>query len=92
MLFAIIGRDGPAGQEKRKLFREEHLEGIEALEREGRIVLAGPFADRSGSLIVLEAESQEAAEVIAAGDPYVREGVFESHEVRPFTKVFPKEA
>ncbi len=46
----------------------------------------------NGSLIVLEAESQEAAEVIAAGDPYVREEVFESHEVRPFTKVFPKEA
>ncbi len=90
MLFAIIGRDGPAGQEKRKLFREEHLEGIEALEREGRIVLAGPFADKSGSLIVFEAESQEAAKAIAAGDPYVREGVFESYEVRPFKQVFPK--
>ncbi|MFQ5585553.1 MAG: YciI family protein [Thermodesulfobacteriota bacterium] len=90
MLFAMIWRDGPEGKEKRRLYREGHIERLEKLEREGRLVLAGPFADGSGSLIVFEADSAEDATAFAAGDPYVREGVFESHEVRPFKQVFPK--
>jgi uncharacterized protein YciI len=90
MLFAIIGRDGPEGQEKRKLYRDEHIERLEQLERAGRIVLAGPFRDHSGSLIVIEADSLEAAEAFAGGDPYVTKGVFESYEVRPFKQVFPR--
>jgi len=89
MLFVVIGRDGPQGQERRKLFRDEHLARLQQLEREGRVVLAGPFADKSGSLIVFEAATIEEAEAFAAGDPYVREGVFEAHEVRPFKQVFP---
>ncbi len=90
MQFAIIGRDGPEGQVKRKLCREEHLKGIEKLDAEGKLILAGPFGDQSGSLIVFEADSLEAAKAIAAEDPYVKEGVFESYEVRPFKRVFPK--
>ena len=90
MLFAIIGRDGPEGQAKRKLCREEHLKRIEKLDAEKKLVLAGPFGDQSGSLIVFETDSLEAAAAFAAEDPYVKEGVFESYEVRPFKRVFPK--
>lgn len=90
MLFVIIGHDGPGGQEGRKLHRAEHLKRLEALEREGKLVLAGPFTDRSGSLIVIEAESREEVEAFMEGDPYVREGVFSHYEVRPFLKVFPR--
>ena len=90
MLFVIIGRDGPEGQEKRKLYRDEHIERLEKLEGEGKIILAGPFGDQSGSLIVFEADSLEEAEAFAGGDPYVTKGVFESHEVRPFKQVFPR--
>lgn len=90
MLFVIIGRDGPEGQEKRKLYRDEHIERLEKLEGEGKIILAGPFGDQSGSLIVFEADSLEEAEAFASGDPYVTKGVFESHEVRPFKQVFPR--
>ena len=90
MLFAIIGKDGPEGQEKRKLYRDGHIERLEKLEREGKVILAGPFGDQSGSLIVFEADSLEEAKAFAAGDPYVKKGVFESHEVRPFKQVFPR--
>lgn len=90
MLFVIIGRDGPEGQEKRKLYRDKHIERLEKLEGEGKIILAGPFGDQSGSLIVFEADSLEEAEAFASGDPYVTKGVFESHEVRPFKQVFPR--
>ncbi len=90
MLFAIIGRDGPEGQEKRKLYRDEHIDRLEKLAREGKVILAGPFGDQSGSLIVFEADSLQEAKAFASGDPYVTKGVFESHEVRPFKQVFPR--
>jgi hypothetical protein len=43
----------------------------------------------SGSVIVAEFPSLEEARAWIAADPYVTEGVFESHEVRPFVKVLP---
>ena len=54
----------------------------------GRVKLAGPFLDKSGSLIVLEADSLAEAWALVARDPYVTEGVFNRVEVKPFTAVF----
>lgn len=90
MKFVIIGIDGAGGQEKRKNLRPAHLERLKQLDRQGKLVLAGPFADRSGSLIIMEAESEQEARDFIQGDPYVEEGVFEKVEIRPFTQVFPE--
>lgn len=92
MLFAIIGTDGPRGQALRPSLRAAHLARLEAVEREGRLVLAGPFGDGSGSLIVLAAESLDAARAFAEADPYVTGGVFQAIDVRPFMKVLPRPA
>lgn len=93
-LYAIIGRDGPRGLELRKRHRDAHLAGLEPLSAAGRIRHAGPLRDADGnpcgSLVVFEAESLAAARAQAAADPYVVEGVFESHEVFETVKVFPK--
>ncbi len=56
----------------------------------GKIVLAGPFTDGSGSLIVVDAESREAVWQVLARDPYVVHGVFNRVEVKPFMQVFPR--
>ena len=53
------------------------------------IVLAGPFTDGSGSLIVVDAESREEVWAMVARDPYVVHGVFNRVEVLPFKQVFP---
>lgn len=90
MLFAIIGTDGPRGQALRPSLRAAHLARLEALEREGRLVLAGPFGDGSGSLIVLAAESLDDARTFAEADPYVTGGVFQAIDIRPFMKVLPR--
>jgi uncharacterized protein len=90
MKFVIIGIDGPQAREKRTKLRPAHLERLNQLDRQGKLVLAGPFADRSGSLIIIEAESEEEARNIIRQDPYVEEGVFEKIEIRPFTQVFPE--
>jgi hypothetical protein len=89
MLFVIIGHDGPDGAAKRPSVRPAHLAHLEPLAAAGRVKLAGPFLDKSGSLIVVEAESLAEVWGLVARDPYVTEGVFNRVEVKPFTAVFP---
>lgn len=99
MLYVILGHDAPGALETRRRVRARHLERISALSDAGRVALAGPCpavdsadpggAGFTGSLIVAEFESLEAARAWIAGDPYVTEGVFESFEVRPFVRVLP---
>ena len=57
MKFVILGFDGPDGEAKRKIYRPEHLAKMEPLDAQGRVVLAGPLTDKTGSLIVIEADS-----------------------------------
>lgn len=90
MKFVILGFDGPDGEAKRKIHRPAHLANMEPLDRQGRVVLAGPLTDKTGSLIVIEADSFEEAERFAKEDPYTVNGVFKRVEVHPFTQVFPK--
>ena len=90
MKFVILGFDGPDGEAKRKIYRPAHLAKMEPLDAQGRVVLAGPLTDKTGSLIVIEADSLEDAQRFAREDPYTVHGVFERVEVHPFTQIFPK--
>jgi len=89
MKFVILGFDGPDGQAKRKIHRAAHLENLALLDRQGRVVLAGPLTDQSGSLIIIEADSLEEAKQFAQNDPYTVHGIFERIEVHPFMQVLP---
>lgn len=99
MLYAIIGEDIANSIEKRLAVRPAHLQRIQALQEQGRLILAGPHpaidspdpgpAGFSGSLIVAEFESLEAARTWAEADPYATSGVFAKLTVKPFRKVFP---
>jgi hypothetical protein len=89
VLFVIIGRDSPEAKTLRPELRPAHLEHLGDLNRQGRILLAGPLTDGAGSLIVLDAPSEDDARAIAGSDPYTVGGVFESVEVHPFKQVLP---
>ncbi len=99
MLYAIIARDVANSLEKRLAARPAHLERLNALKTQGRLILAGPHpaidtndpgeAGFTGSLIVAEFTSLEDAEAWAADDPYQHAGVYASVTVKPFKKVFP---
>ena len=52
--------------------------------------LAGPFTDGTGSLIVIDMDSEAEAIAFANSDPYVTSGVFARVEVKPFRQVFPE--
>jgi uncharacterized protein len=90
MLFVIIGHDGPEGARLRPQVRQAHLDNLRPLVDRGKVVLAGPFTDGSGSLIVIDAEDEAQARAFANSDPYVTRGVFEKVEVKPFRRVFPE--
>jgi uncharacterized protein YciI len=99
MLYAIFGNDVPDSLERRKGVRPAHLARLQALQDEGRLLLAGPFpavdaidpglAGFTGTLVVADFATLEAAEAWADADPYVAAGVFTQIAVRPFKKVFP---
>lgn len=89
-LFALLGWDGPRGQELRKVHRAAHLERLAALDAEKRVVAAGPLTDGAGSLLLIDFEDQAAAERWMQDDVYAREGIFARVEVHPYTLVFPK--
>jgi uncharacterized protein len=77
----------PDGAAARAPFRAEHLERIARLKREGTVIEAGAYLDVSSSIILLRADSEDAALAVARQDPYVREGVWVELRVRPFGRV-----
>ena len=99
MLYAIISQDRADSLNDRLNARPTHLARLEALRDAGRLVLAGPHpaidspdpgpAGFSGSLVVAEFDSLEAAQGWADDDPYVAAGVYASVTVKPFRKVLP---
>lgn len=100
MLYLIQGEDAPDSLPKRLISRPAHLARLHELQKEGRLLLAGPCpaidsidpgpAGFSGSLIVAEFASLGAAEEWANADPYVLSGVYTKITVKPFRKIFPE--
>jgi hypothetical protein len=90
VIFVIVGHDGSDGQEKRKLHRQAHLDRMTPLDKAGKVLLAGPFTDKAGSLIVLDMPSLEDVRAFMEADPYVTQGVFARYEIHPFLQVFPQ--
>ena len=74
MLFVIIGHDGPNGAALRPKIRPAHLENLRPLVNAGKVVIAGPFTDGSGSLIFADFENEGAAKAFADIDPYTSNG------------------
>jgi uncharacterized protein YciI len=99
MFYAIISEDIENSLPLRLEARPAHLERLQQLKREGRLLLAGPHpaidsdepgaAGFSGSLVIAEFPSLEEAESWAAADPYMAAGVYEHVTVKPFKKVLP---
>lgn len=99
MLYTIIAEDVNNSLEKRLAARPAHLERLNTLLDQGRLILAGPHpaidsedpgqAGFSGSLVVAEFDDIEAAQSWANEDPYMHAGVYDKVTVKPFKKVFP---
>jgi uncharacterized protein YciI len=99
MWYVIISRDHADALPRRLQARPDHLARLEALQQEGRLLLAGPMpaidsedpgpAGFHGSLVVAAFDSLEQARAWADADPYVAANVYSRVEVHPFRKVLP---
>lgn len=99
MLYMIYAQDTEDSLQKRLENRPAHLARLQALQAEGRLLLAGPLpaidsvdpgsAGFSGSLIVAEFESLQAATEWANQDPFVATGIYDTVSVKPFRKTLP---
>jgi uncharacterized protein len=91
MLYAIIWEDVQDSLELRKAARPLHLERMNELIAEGRLIDAedpGP-AGYTGSVIIAEFASLAAAEQWINEDPYAKAGIFRKLSVKPFMQVVP---
>jgi uncharacterized protein len=78
--------------EKRAPFRAEHLAYAQQAHKAGSLLMAGALADPDdGAVLVFKGENPTIAEHFAKNDPYVREGVVESWEIRPWNVVIGNE-
>ncbi len=58
--------------------RPAHRSYARTIEANGKLIIAGPFADDSGALLVYRAQSKDEAMALVLEDPYHAEGVFET--------------
>ncbi len=99
MWYAIISQDVENSLEKRLSVRPAHIDRLQALKAEGRLLIAGPHpaidsedpgsAGFTGSLVVAEFDSLVDAQAWADADPYIEAGVYQQVTVKPFKKVLP---
>jgi uncharacterized protein len=86
MLYALICIDKPDSLDLRLKTRADHIAFLGSLGDKAKF--AGPFLDDDGKMVgtmaVVEAENREAAETLAAQDPYAKAGLFQSVEIRPW--------
>lgn len=99
MYYSIVAIDVDNSLEKRLAARPAHLERLQQLQNDGRLLTAGPnpAIDNedpgpngfTGSIIIAEFDSLDAAQSWADADPYIKTGVYAGVSVKPYKKVFP---
>ena len=98
MWYVIFSQDVEDSLEKRKTVRTQHLARLQSLQNEGRLLTAGPMpaidsetpgdAGFTGSTVIADFDSLEAAKTWAEQDPYMSAGVYQNVIVKPFKQVF----
>ena len=99
MYYAILCEDVDNSLSLRQGARPDHLARLQALADQGKLLAAGPHpaldtedpgeAGFTGSLVIAEFNSLEAATSWADADPYVDAGVFKNVTVKPYKLVLP---
>jgi uncharacterized protein YciI len=99
MWYAILSEDNENSLPLRATAREAHLARLRGLAADGRLLVAGPHpavdaqdpgeAGFTGSLVIAEFASLDAAREWADKDPYVEAGVYRKVTVKPFKRVLP---
>jgi uncharacterized protein len=78
---------------RRQPHRSAHLNYARPFVERGELVLAGALAEPvDGAVLLFRSQTPAVAEVFAAGDPYVTQGLVTQWRVRPWTTVIGPQA
>ncbi len=97
-LFVVTCTDNEGTVEKRLAIRPQHLERLQKLNDEDRLIVAGampkdpgnPQAGFYGSTIIVDFETREALDAWLQDEPFLKEGIYGHIDVKPFNKAFPQ--
>jgi len=99
MWYVIFAQDVENSLEKRMAARPAHVERLQELSKQGRLLVAGPTpaidseepgeAGFTGSVVIAKFESLVQAKTWADADPYIDAGVYDHVIVKPYKKVLP---
>jgi uncharacterized protein len=70
---------------RQQAYWDDHARFMDALFEDGTVILAGPFADGNGSMVILKADSEDAARAIFDQDPWTQKDVLVADKVREWT-------
>lgn len=90
MQFLLIAYDGsdPEATERRLKVREEHLEKIARLKKQGELLFGGAILDEAGKMIgssiLYEFPDRQSLDKMLKEEPYNTKGVWKKIEIRPF--------
>jgi uncharacterized protein YciI len=70
---------------REQAYWDDHARFMDSLFDAGTVLLAGPFADGSGSMVILSAESVDVARVIFQDDPWAHQDVLVADEIKEWT-------
>ena len=89
MAIALFQRHGsqwnPYLPVREQAYWDDHARFVDALFAAGKIIMAGPFADGTGSLVILAAESVDAARAIFQDDPWAQRDILVAGEIKEWT-------
>lgn len=97
-LFVLSCTDHEGTVEKRLATRPQHIERLQKLNDEGRLIVAGampkdpadPQAGFYGSTMIVEFDSREALDAWLKEEPFLKAGVYAHIDIKPFSKAFPQ--
>ena len=90
MQYLLIAYDGTDKEapERRLNVRQEHLEKITRLKRNGKFLFGGAILDDNeqmiGSMIVYDFPDRESLDISLKEEPYISNKVWEKIEIKPF--------
>lgn len=77
----------PDAEETRVPFRAAHLANAARLKAEGVFIEVGAYADVSASILIIRAESEDAALDVCRQDVYMKNGVWVELRAKPFGRL-----
>lgn len=87
--FVVLWEPGPAWVQGKNVreqpYWDDHAAFMDALYDKGMVLLGGPFADSTGSMVIWEAESEQELADLIARDPFLTHGIFALGSLKQWT-------